>query len=69
MLKKKVKMKLADVEIEKLNELLIFAMEEMMEINTKNRFSNPPILNQEQKEHLENMMDFCNSLLKQIRHT
>lgn len=69
MLKKKAKIKLVNEDIEKFNELLIFAMEEMMSLNNQNRYRNPPIFNEEQCKHLKDMMDFCYLLLKQIRHT
>lgn len=61
--------KLSNDDIEKLDELLVFAMEEMMSLNNQNKYSNPPIFTIEENNHLKNMMDFTYSLLKQIRHS
>ena len=68
MSKNKIEIKLINEDIGKLYELLSFCMEEMMSMNTINRFSKPPIFNQEQSDHLKEMMDFCAVLMKQIRH-
>ncbi|MBP3402256.1 MAG: hypothetical protein J6K85_04255 [Clostridia bacterium] len=61
--------KLSNYDIEKLDELLVFAMEEMMSLNNQNKYSNPPIFTIEENNHLKDMMDFTCSLLKQIRRS
>ena len=53
--------------LEALNELLLFSMNEMMSINTKDRFQN--ILDEEQREALHEKMDFCALMLKELRHS
>ena len=55
-------------EAEKAFELFVFTMENLMELNNANRFRNPPIYTDEEAAHLKDMMDFCQSILKQARH-
>lgn len=64
----KIKLKLTQEEAEILSEFLIYVMEDMMSLNTKNRFSKTPILTEEQSQQLKSDMNFCHQLLKKIRH-
>lgn len=45
-------------------DLLHSEMNELMSINTKDRLSKEPLLNNEQREYLHRVMDFCAEQLK-----
>lgn len=53
-------------EIEQIEELLVLAMEEMMSINSKDRFQN--FLGEEERKYLHEMMDADAVFLKRARH-
>lgn len=65
--KRPVVLRYSEEEAGLLFELLHSEMEELMHLNTLDRLSEKPIIDQEQRDHLHRAMQFCAEQMKKLQ--